>query len=260
MSDYNDNDIAFQFLLANVQSIKSKEYILRDELNKNNATFAVITKTWVRNDDVAWVECSQFNTDGYKFVTANRRNRKCDGLALIYNEENTVKIIQSDQKRSFEYPVCSIVINSNTVTVAMIYRQAYLKKKPITSSMCIHDLAQFLQDILTEYKNIVILGYLKLHPETDDPDAMVCSDIVDPMGFIPRFNIPTHKAGHTLYQVYTVLDGQVTISECWQGLLLSDHVVRECRALIPRNSTITKTVTSRKLKIIDCILHERLQI
>jgi len=53
MSDYNNNDIDFQFLLANVQSIKSKEYILGDELHKNNAIFVVITETWLRNDDVA---------------------------------------------------------------------------------------------------------------------------------------------------------------------------------------------------------------
>jgi len=48
ISDYNSNDIDFQFLLANVQSIKSKEYVLRDELNKNNATFAGITEICFR--------------------------------------------------------------------------------------------------------------------------------------------------------------------------------------------------------------------
>jgi len=115
-SDYNNNDIYFQFLLANVQSIKSKEYILNDKRNKNNVTFAGISETWLRNDDVAWVECSQFNTDGYKIVTANCRNRKCGGLVLIYKEENTAKIIESGQKRSFEYLLCSISLKHDDVT------------------------------------------------------------------------------------------------------------------------------------------------
>jgi len=82
--------------------------------------------------------------------------------------------------------------------------------------MFFDDLAQFLQDILIEHKNIVILGDLNLHIERDDSDAIVCSDILGAMGFIPQFNIPTHKGGHTLDQVYTVLDNQVTISECCQ--------------------------------------------
>ena len=69
--------------------------------------------------------------------------------------------------------------------------------------MFIDDLAQFLQNILIEDKNIVLLGDLNLHLETDDPDTMLFSDIVDPMGFSPHVNIPTHKAGHTLDQVYT---------------------------------------------------------
>jgi len=170
---------------------------------------------------------------------------------LICKEENTVKIIESYQKRSFEYLLCSIVIKGNKVTIARIYRPPYSKKKPSTSSMFIDNLAQFLQDMLIEHNNIVILGYLNLHLETGDPNAMVFSDLVDAMGLIPHVNIPTHKAGHTLGQVYTVLDSQVTISQCCQGLLLYDHFVIECHALNPRNSTTTKPVTSRKFKNID---------
>jgi len=67
--------------------------------------------------------------------------------------------------------------------------------------MFIDDLAQFLQNILIEDKNIVLLGDLNLHLETDDPDTMVFSDLVDPKGFISHVNVPTHKAGHTLDQV-----------------------------------------------------------
>ena len=144
---------------------------------------------------------------------------------MIYKEENTIKIIDSGQKRSFEYLVCSIVIKGNMVTIAKIYLPPYSKKKLITTSMFIDDLVQLFQDILTEHKTIFILGNLNLHLETDDPDVMVFSDIVAAMGLIAHVNIPTHKAGHTLDRVYTVLDSQVTISECCQGLLLSDHFV-----------------------------------
>lgn len=252
MAEQNRNDIGITFLLSNVQSIKSKEYLLRDEIDKTNADFAVITETWLRsNVDNVWIDCCQFNTDGYSIVTANRNNRKGGGLALIHKEGYTVKIIESGQKQSFEYLLCSVVIQNNIVTLAMIYRPPHSEKNPCTSLMFIDDFTQFLPDILTEHKNIVILGDFNLHLEADDPDSRVFTDIVDAMGLTPHVTIPTHKAGHTLDQVYTLLDNQVEVSKCSQGLLLSDHFVIECHASVPTSSIATKTVTSRKLKDID---------
>ena len=163
---------------------------------------------------------------------------------MIYKEENTVKNIEKCQKPS-------IVIKGNTMTIAMIYRPVYSKKKTITFSKFIEDLAQCFQDILMEHTNIVILEHLNLHLETDDPDVMVFLNMVDAMGLIPHVNIPTYKADRTLDTVYTVLDSQVAISEFCQGLLLSNNFVIEYHALITRNSTATKIITSRKFKNIE---------
>ena len=71
-SNKSRNDIDISFLLSNVQYIKSKEYLLRHKLDKISADFAVITETWLSASDSTWTDCCQFNTDGYKIVTANR--------------------------------------------------------------------------------------------------------------------------------------------------------------------------------------------
>ena len=47
----NENDEDFQFLLLNAQSLKGKEFILRRELDKVEAEFAIITETWLGEED-----------------------------------------------------------------------------------------------------------------------------------------------------------------------------------------------------------------
>ena len=54
--------------------------------------FASVTETWLRADDAAWVDCSRFNTDGYKMLTYNRQVRTGGGIALIYKDKHIAEI------------------------------------------------------------------------------------------------------------------------------------------------------------------------
>ena len=78
------------------------------------------------------------------------------------------------------------------------------------------------------------------------------ADTLDAMGLTQHVNFPTHRAGHTLDQIYSVLDNPVTVFSIPQGLLISDHNVIHGQITIPRNATITRTVVSKKFKDIDC--------
>ena len=78
------------------------------------------------------------------------------------------------------------------------------------------------------------------------------ADTLDAMGLTQHVNFPTHRAGHTLDQIYSVLDNPVKVFSVTQGPLISDHNVIHGQITIPRNVTITRTVVSRKLKDIDC--------
>ena len=49
----------------------------------------------------------------------------------------------------------------------------------------------------------------------------------------------------------TVLDGEVMISQCIGGAMLSDHCVIHGHASLPKSATSTSFVVSRKLKDID---------
>ncbi len=64
-------------------------------------------------------------------------------------------------------------------------------------------------------------------------------------------SFPTQKAGHTLDQVYTVLDGHINMGPCFQGTVISDHIVVQGCVSFPKKTVAKRTVISRKLKDID---------
>ena len=117
--------------------------------------------------------------------------------------------------------------------------------------MFIDEFTQFLPGILVKYRNVITLGDFNLHLDTTDPDAAIFTDIKDAMGLTPHVTVATHVAGHTLDQMYTVLDSQVEVLQCSQGPLLSDHHVIIGHLALPKNAATICTIKGRKIKGIE---------
>ena len=140
------------------------------------------------------------------------------------------------------------------IPIVTIYHPQYSRKSRLTIPMFIDE---FLPDILVMYSNILMVGDFNFHLDNrNDPDAVQFSDILDAMGLIPHIDFPTHIAGHTLGQVYTMLNTQITISDCSQGFLLSDHYIIKGHVVIPRIATSTCSVRSRKIKGINSFMDD----
>ncbi len=142
-SDTNVTGFSVQCVLVNIQSIKNKEYLLRDELDSINAEFSAITETWLDEHDSAWVDCCQLNRDGYKILTSNRQTRRGGGLALVYKDSNTANVQSAGVKDSFEYMICTMTLKGFILTVILIYHPPYSNRNPITNSTFIDEFSQF---------------------------------------------------------------------------------------------------------------------
>ena len=160
-----------------------------------------------------------------------------------------VDIKEKGHSNSFEHLICSIRVKGTTITIVMIYHPPYSPAAQVTNAQFVKDFAHFLPDVLVKYNNILMLGDFNLHLDNpDDPDATLFTDVLDTMGLIPYVNFPTQVAGHTLDQVYTVVNSRITDRNCRQSMLMSDHYVVKGHVALPHNPTIIKTVKSRKLK------------
>ena len=100
------NDLSL--MLANVQSIKSKTELVLDYLLDNKVDIAILTETWLSDNDEIWLNASDLNQHGYK--TINQYRPKCwgGGLAIVSKSHLQVKHLDGGSRSTFEYLVCRI--------------------------------------------------------------------------------------------------------------------------------------------------------
>ena len=71
----------FTMMLANVQSIKNKQDVVVELLEDSKTDVAVLTETWLTDDDGIWVQGSEFYKHNYKIDECHRKNRKGGGFS-----------------------------------------------------------------------------------------------------------------------------------------------------------------------------------
>ena len=81
----------FTIILINVQSIKNKLDVIMELLEDLNADLAVLTETWLTDEDGIWVQGSEFRKHNYKIDECHRSNRRGGGLALVTKRNLKVK-------------------------------------------------------------------------------------------------------------------------------------------------------------------------
>ena len=69
--------------VINIWSIKNKDTNLLDHLVENKTDICTVTETWPKEDDKIWLECCDLSKNGYQIHSANRKNRRGRGLAII---------------------------------------------------------------------------------------------------------------------------------------------------------------------------------
>ena len=178
-------DIANDLLLmlANVQSIKSKTELVMDYLLDSKVDVAVLTETWLSDNDEIWLKPSDFNKHGYKALHQNRPKCQGGGLAIICKSHLQVKQLDSGSKSSFEYLVCRFLGKSVAVTTVAIYHPPYSATNNTTNAKFIDKFTEYLVDSIMTYNNIVILGDFNLHiNDQEDPDTYIFIDTITALG------------------------------------------------------------------------------
>ena len=107
--------------LINIQSIKNKHTKLLDNLVENKTDICIVTETWLTEDDKVWLDCSDLSKNGYQIYSANRKNRRGGGLAIILNTNIKIKLLEKGEKTSFEYAVWKVNTSNASMTVLAIY-------------------------------------------------------------------------------------------------------------------------------------------
>ena len=261
-------DIAKKLKLStvNIQSIKSKDDYLFEYLLESKTDLCVMTKTWLSDEneeDGAWVSCTHLNKAPFKINTSNRKNHTGGGLALIDKAVLSSNLLKEGSTRSFQFALWSTKVPGSNVTLVALYHPPYSSMAPITNSMFIDDITNWLPDRLIKYNNVVLIGDVNIHlnDHTSDDDAGIFSDMLEAIGFIIHMAGPTHHSGNTTDLIATQSGSTLDVTSCNCGPYLSDHCVLNCTTSVVHEEAIRKTITYRKMGtmninkfIIDCDL------
>ena len=110
------------------------------------------------------------------------------------------------------------------VTPVRIYLPPYNETNKCTDAMFLDDLAEFLEEVLTLYSDIIIAGDFILHiDDIANPDAQVFLDLLTAFGLQNHVDFPTHKSKHTLDLILSECISCLSVKHSIPGHYLSDH-------------------------------------
>ena len=90
----------------NAQSIRNKDGIILEHLTAGKIDIAVVTETWLKDDDGIWLQGSDINKGWCRTYTSNRSMKRGGGLAVIANKNFDVKLILESERQNL--PDCQV--------------------------------------------------------------------------------------------------------------------------------------------------------
>ena len=112
-------------MTLNAQSIKNKDQLIVDYLLNKHIDVAIITETCLKDADDIWLQGCELNKNSYKTNCFNRKNRQGGGVALVYKDSLTVKMLKMDQSVTFEKAMWQVRYPGVDLTVCAIYHPPY---------------------------------------------------------------------------------------------------------------------------------------
>ena len=197
----------------NAQSIKKKDGIIFEHLTAGKIDIAVVTKTWLKDNDSIWLQGSDINKGCHRTYTSNRSMKRGGGLAVLANKNFDVKLISESERQTFQIAKWKIAILSLFITPVGVY------KPPNTSNFDFHDdFHDWISDTIALDINIIIMGDLNYHINMQlDEDASNFIESMSSVGLVQHVEFVTHESGNILDLVFTESSSDFSVVKCRLG-------------------------------------------
>ena len=210
----------------NARSVKNKSDLILETCLLHNLDMAVITETWLKDtdEDQAWLQSSEMTQKEYRLDTINRNKRKGGGIALLYRKDLHPTRLQTSKYDTLEAGRWKVSIKNKQIVILGIYHPPLGSSPSNTSAKFLEETTDLIQNTMSKYKNLVILGDFNIHiRDLEDQDAVTYSDTMEAMGLQQHILQPTHRLGHTLDLIYTESTDNIKVIESFIGEYTSDH-------------------------------------
>ena len=239
---------------VNTRSIKNKVELVLENSNLQNLDFLAVTETWLRDtdDDRAWIETSQLESEELSFQTHNRQNKRGGGLGLLHRKEYQVTKLDSHlQLDTIEYATWKAQLGKQAITILVIYHPP-IGNAGNTHTRFLDQVSELLQYSITNHKNLVILGDFNIAiQDLGNPDSQTYKDTMEALGLTQHISYATHQLGNTLDHIYTESIDTLEVRHSFIGEFLSDHRLVGIEINIKRMRCQLENQTRRPFKKLD---------
>lgn len=244
---YNQQNERISCLTLNCRSVVNKDVIVGQLLREEKVDFALLTETWYSDNKQHQYETSDLNQNGYSLSVTNRKNRIGGGIALAHRTNINIRKLSAGTRTSFEFGLWKMILKNITLHIVGIYRPPSLS----TPSQFVSDFLHYMEEILPEYSNLMVMGDFNLHITDDNSTMSEFKNSIQAMGLIQHVDFSTHKDGNTLDLVLTEEVNGVDVLSCQPGPFLSDHCAVKIETNVKKETITSKTVTFRDFKNMD---------
>ena len=184
----------------------------------------VLTETWLNSNDDLWKDTTLLNRDQLKLHTADWKEGRGGGLALIHKSQYPVKCINSGTKASFEYATWELKAKNTTITIHGIYHPPYSTTNKTTNTKFIEDFTDYVSTCPPDHQNNVFIGDFNLHVSNMlDTDAAIFGDSIDALGLYQHVGFTTHKSGNVLDLILSDFTNDTKVLTTAPGPFITDH-------------------------------------
>ena len=223
----------------NCRSAIRKDSFIGQILREEKIDFAVLTETWFSDHKQHQFETSDLNQYGYKISVTNRQNRIGGGIALTHRNTYTSRRISHGVTRSFEFGIWQHILKNITLHIMGVYRPPSLA----TNTQFISDFSEFIEGIVPQYSNLMIIGDFNLHIDDNSSTTADFKDSLFSMGLTQHVDFSTHTGGNILDLVITEATNGVYVLSCEPGTLVSDHCIVKVTLNVKKENILSKTFT-----------------
>ena len=212
--NYNDRDWDnpnkyLRIGTANTRSIKNKQEIVWEAINRYNLDLLVVSKTWLKDtdEDEIWIQSSEINRNNFTIQTHNRTNKQGGGIALIHNKDYRVETSNREDTDIYESCTWKITIGTTMLSVLGIYHPS-----DTNNYKFINDITDKIMSELSQHENMIIASDLNIH--WDDPDSnetLLLKDTMEALGLKQHVNEYMPNANHIIDLLITQSTGLIKV-------------------------------------------------
>ena len=208
----------------------------------------ILTETWIKdntNDEFYLQQCCP---NGYYYLSANRKEKSCGGLALFYDGNLRVDNFSNKRFTNAEVAFLELTLGKSVYLLLCIYLRPNTNVRVFISELT----SSFIEEKALLFKNLLIVGDINISMLLSNDASRNWISFLDEFGLQQQVTVPTLKNGGFLDQVIT--SEEVEVSEpLVSSVKSSDHGVVHFDLLQKHENLDVKKTSCRKWLKFDVV-------